>query len=204
MTCTGGLAARCAQFNPARASTQRPKSRAICAVSSWPASYSRVSCATPSAVSFASAVSAHATGSLSSKRPCITSAWSGLNASRGAISATGQVCFSIERIYVDAAIHDAVVEKLKARAQKIELNHPDPLGGHIGPFTGPHQAAIVAGHLEDAVSKGATIVEGGAPFKIDGGDYMRPTILTGVTHDMKIMREETFGPCMPVMAFTDI
>ena len=123
---------------------------------------------------------------------------------RGAISATGQVCFSIERIYVDVAVHDEFVEKLVERAKKIELNHPDPMGGHIGPFTGPHQAAIVAGHLEDAVSKGAKIVEGGAPFKIDGGDYMRPTVLTGVTHEMKIMREETFGPCMPVMAFADI
>lgn len=123
---------------------------------------------------------------------------------RGAISATGQVCFSIERIYVDRQIHDEYVAELVERAKKIELNHPDPLGGHIGPFTGPHQAAIVRGHLEDAVAKGATIVEGGLPFQIDGGDYMRPTVLTGVTHEMKIMREETFGPCMPVMAFDDI
>lgn len=123
---------------------------------------------------------------------------------RGAISATGQVCFSIERIYVDADIHDEYVAQLIDRARKIELNHPDPLGGHIGPFTGPHQAAIVASHLEDALAKGAMIVEGGMPFQIDGGDYMRPTILTGVTHEMKIMREETFGPCMPVMAYKDI
>ncbi|WP_054530895.1 aldehyde dehydrogenase family protein [Erythrobacter sp. SG61-1L] len=123
---------------------------------------------------------------------------------RGAISATGQVCFSIERIYVDRQIHDEYVAALVERAKKIELNHPDPLGGHIGPFTGPHQAGIVRGHLEDALAKGATIAEGGLPFQIDGGDYMRPTVLTGVTHEMKIMREETFGPCMPVMAYDDI
>ncbi len=123
---------------------------------------------------------------------------------RGAISATGQVCFSIERIYVDRAIHDEFVAALVERAQKIELNYPDPMGGHIGPFTGPHQAGIVKGHLEDALANGATIVEGGMPFQIEGGDYMRPTIITGVTHEMKIMREETFGPCMPVMAFDDI
>ncbi len=123
---------------------------------------------------------------------------------RGAISATGQVCFSIERIYVDRQIHDEYVAALVERAKKIELNHPDPLGGHIGPFTGPHQAAIVRGHLEDALAKGASIAEGGLPFQIDGGDYMRPTVLTGVTHEMKIMREETFGPCMPVMAYDDI
>ena len=123
---------------------------------------------------------------------------------RGAISATGQVCFSIERIYVQDTVHDEFVERLVERARKIELNHPDPMGGHIGPFTGPMQAGIVAGHLDDAVAKGATIVEGGKPFKIDGGDYMRPTVLTGMSHDMKMMRSETFGPCMPVMKFQTI
>lgn len=123
---------------------------------------------------------------------------------RGAISATGQVCFSIERIYVQDTIHDEFVAKLVERARKIELNHPDPMGGHIGPFTGPFQANVVKGHLEDALAKGAQIVEGGLPFQIEGGDYMRPTVLTGVTHSMKIMKEETFGPCMPVMKYHTI
>ncbi len=123
---------------------------------------------------------------------------------RGAISATGQVCFSIERIYVQDTIHDEYVSKLVERARRIELNDKHPLSGHIGPFTGPHQAKIVAAHLEQAVALGAEIVEGGPPFQIDGGDYMRPTVLTGVTHDMKIMREETFGPVMPVMKWHDI
>ncbi len=123
---------------------------------------------------------------------------------RGAVSATGQVCFSIERIYVQDSIHDEFVAALIERARKIELNHPNPMGGHIGPFTGPHQAGIVADHLDDAVARGAMIVEGGKPFKIDGGDYMRPTVITGVDHSMKIMRGETFGPCMPVMIFHTI
>ncbi len=123
---------------------------------------------------------------------------------RGAISATGQVCFSIERIYVQDTIHDEYVEKLVERARRIELNDKDPMGGHIDAFTGPHQAKIVAAQLEQAVAMGTEIVEGGPPFQIDGGDYMRPTVLTGVTHDMKIMREETFGPVMPVMKWHDI
>lgn len=123
---------------------------------------------------------------------------------RGAVSATGQVCFSIERIYVQDTIHDEYVAKLVERAKRIELNDQDPMGGHIGPFTGPRQAAIVTEHLADALAKGADIVEGGPPFQIGGGDYMRPTVLTGVTHAMKIMREETFGPVMPVMAWHDI
>jgi succinate-semialdehyde dehydrogenase/glutarate-semialdehyde dehydrogenase len=120
---------------------------------------------------------------------------------RGAVTSTGQVCFSIERIYADNAIHDAFVARLVARARLIALNHPDPLSGQIGPFIGPLQAGIVDRHLDDAVARGATIVEGGKSFTLDGGRYMRPTVITGVDHDMLIMREETFGPVMPVMAF---
>lgn len=122
---------------------------------------------------------------------------------RGAVTSTGQVCFSIERIYVHAAVHDAFVEKLAERARKIRINHPDPHSGQIGPFIGPMQAGIVDRHIDDALAKGATLVEGGKSFKLDGGDYMRPTILTNVSHDMLIMREETFGPVMPVMRFAD-
>jgi acyl-CoA reductase-like NAD-dependent aldehyde dehydrogenase len=123
---------------------------------------------------------------------------------RGACSGTGQVCFSIERIYVDRTVHDAFVSRLVERAKRIQINHPDPLSGQIGPFSGARQAAIVDAHLDDALAKGATIVEGGKSFVIDGGHYMRPTILTGVTHAMKMMQEETFGPVMPIMAFDTV
>lgn len=122
---------------------------------------------------------------------------------RGAVTSTGQVCFGIERIYVQDTIHDAFVAKLVERARKIEINHPDPMSGQIGPFIGPHQAAVVDRHIDDALAKGAILVEGGKSFKLGGGDYMRPTVLAGVTHDMLIMQEETFGPVMPVMAFAD-
>ncbi|MDB5661703.1 MAG: hypothetical protein JWN59_41 [Sphingomonas bacterium] len=122
---------------------------------------------------------------------------------RGAVTSTGQVCFSIERIYVDRAVHDEFVARLVQRARQIEINHPDPAIGQIGPFISRRQAEIVDSHIDDAIAAGARIVEGGKSFDLDGGLYMRPTILTGVTNAMRIMREETFGPVMPVMAFKD-
>jgi acyl-CoA reductase-like NAD-dependent aldehyde dehydrogenase len=120
---------------------------------------------------------------------------------RGAVHANGMVCFSVERIYVDATIHDAFVALLVAKAQQVRLNCDNPRAGHLHPFTFAPQAAIVQRHLADAVAKGAVILTGGEVETHDGGLYMRPTVLTGVTHDMLIMQDETFGPCLPVMPF---
>lgn len=120
---------------------------------------------------------------------------------RGAVTSTGQVCFSIERIYVARPIHDAFVGMLKDKAERIRLNDDDPQDGQLSPFTFARQAEIVDAHLADATAKGATILTGGPSFERGGGLYMRPTLLTGVTHEMTIMKDETFGPVMPVMAF---
>jgi acyl-CoA reductase-like NAD-dependent aldehyde dehydrogenase len=120
---------------------------------------------------------------------------------RGAVTSTGQVCFSIERIYVHESVHDEFVERLAAKAEQVSLNYPDPHSGHIGPFIFERQAHIVAGHLEDALAKGARVRTGGKVLDLEGGLYMRPTVLTAVTHDMQIMKDETFGPVMPVMAY---
>jgi succinate-semialdehyde dehydrogenase/glutarate-semialdehyde dehydrogenase len=121
---------------------------------------------------------------------------------RGAVTSTGQVCFSIERVYVQEKVHDAFVDILVKEAERVELNYPDPNRGQIGPFIAERQAAIVEDHLDDAVGKGAKIRTGGKSENLGGGLYMRPTILTGVTHDMKIMKDETFGPVMPVMSYS--
>jgi succinate-semialdehyde dehydrogenase / glutarate-semialdehyde dehydrogenase len=120
---------------------------------------------------------------------------------RGACSGTGQVCFSIERVYVERPIFDRYIAALAERVGKVRLRHPNPNEGEIGPFTMRRQASIVDAHLDDALAKGATIVTGGKSFELGGGLYMKPTILTGVTHDMRIMQEETFGPVIPVMAY---
>lgn len=120
---------------------------------------------------------------------------------RGAAHANGMVCFSVERIYVAEQIHDAFVARLVEKAKAVRLNCDNPRAGHLHPFTFAPQADIVRQHLADAVARGATILTGGEVETHGGGLYMRPTVLTGVTHDMLIMREETFGPCLPVMKF---
>jgi acyl-CoA reductase-like NAD-dependent aldehyde dehydrogenase len=120
---------------------------------------------------------------------------------RGGCTSTGQVCFSIERIYVQERAHDAFVDKLVAKAGQVELNYPDPFKGQLSPFIFARQAEIVADHLKDAVDKGARIRTGGEVLNLGGGLYMKATVVTDVTHDMKLMREETFGPVLPVMRY---
>jgi succinate-semialdehyde dehydrogenase / glutarate-semialdehyde dehydrogenase len=120
---------------------------------------------------------------------------------RGAVYNTGQVCYSIERVYAHEKIHDALVDALVNEAGKVELNFPDKSRGHIGPFIFERQASIVGQHLEDALARGARLVSGGKVEKLGGGLYMRPTVLTNVTHEMQIMRDETFGPVIPVMKY---
>lgn len=123
---------------------------------------------------------------------------------RGGSYATGMVCFSIERVYVHESIHDEFVRMLVGKAELVHLSHDNPKAGHIGPFTFEPQPAAVRAHVEDAVAKGARVLTGGEIEEHGGGLYMRPTVLTGVDHTMRIMVEETFGPCLPVMPYRDI
>jgi succinate-semialdehyde dehydrogenase/glutarate-semialdehyde dehydrogenase len=120
---------------------------------------------------------------------------------RGACFGTGQVCFSIERVYVHETLYDPLVDILVKKAEQVELNYPDVNKGQLGPFGTARQAEIVDEHVEDAVQKGAILRTGGKSVNLGGGRYMRPTVLTNVNHEMKIMREETFGPVMPVMKY---
>jgi succinate-semialdehyde dehydrogenase / glutarate-semialdehyde dehydrogenase len=120
---------------------------------------------------------------------------------RGGVYATGQVCYSVERVYVHRAIHDRFVDALVAKAKQVTLNDRNPLEGHIGPFIFVRQPEIVEAHLADAVAKGAKILTGGVTESLGGGLYMRPTVVTEVDHGMRLMREETFGPILPVMRF---
>jgi acyl-CoA reductase-like NAD-dependent aldehyde dehydrogenase len=118
---------------------------------------------------------------------------------RGSVIATGQACQSIERIYVHSSLFDAFVEKLVAKAEAAPLNTDGK--GIIGPLIFGRQAEIIEDHLQDAIAKGASVLCGGKIETHGGGRWVAPTVLTNVTHDMKVMTEETFGPVMPVMAF---
>ena len=123
---------------------------------------------------------------------------------RGGVYATGQVCYSVERVYVHESTHDAFVAELVRKAGQVRLNDRDPLDGHIGPFIFVRQPQIVEEHLRDAVARGARILTGGVTETLGGGLYMRPTVVTEVNHDMRLMREETFGPILPVMRYRDV
>lgn len=122
---------------------------------------------------------------------------------RASVAATGQACQSVERIYVARAIHDEFVDALVAKAARIELNDRNIKHGQLGPLIFAAQAQTIAEHVADAVGKGAIIRCGGQAIE-KGGIWYPATVLINVTHDMRIMREETFGPIMPVMPFDTV
>ena len=122
----------------------------------------------------------------------------------GATLGTGQQCYSVERIYVARALHDRFLALLTGKARKLDLALPQPDDGPIGPLIFAPQAAIIEAHLADARAKGAIVHCGGEIERHGGGLWVRPTVLSNVTHDMAVMREETFGPLLPVMAFDSV
>jgi acyl-CoA reductase-like NAD-dependent aldehyde dehydrogenase len=123
---------------------------------------------------------------------------------RASVTNTGQACQSIERIYVQRRVFEEFVGKLVKKAKAAELNYPDIDRGQIGPLIAGEQADVIRDHVADAVAKGAVVHCGGEIEDHGGGAWCRPTVLTNVSHDMECMREETFGPLMPVMPFDTI
>ncbi len=121
---------------------------------------------------------------------------------RASVVATGQACQSIERVYVARAIADPFLAELVRAAEAVTLATGEE--GHLGPFIFPAQADTVAAQIAGAVAGGARVLTGGEIERIGGGTYLRPTVLTDVTPDMAVMREETFGPVIPVTVFDDI
>lgn len=122
---------------------------------------------------------------------------------RASITASGQACQSLERVYVDRRIYAAFVAALAAKARAVEINWPDIHRGVVGPFIWAGQARVVEQQIADAVAKGAKVLAGGA-IERHGGDWLRPTVLVDATHDMQVITEETFGPVMPVIAFDTV
>ena len=143
---------------------------------------------------------------LGGKDPLIVLAGADLEAAtdaalRGSVLATGQACQSIERIYVQRDIHDAFLSRLVEKAAAARLNWPDIASGEIGPLIFARQADILAAQIADAEARGARVLTGGQIEHHGGGLWLRPTVLADVTHEMAVMREETLGPILPVMAF---
>ncbi len=113
---------------------------------------------------------------------------------------TGQTCVCANRIYVQEGVYDAFAEKLSAAVSAMKVG--DGLKGETqqGPLIEPSAVDKVEEHITDAVANGATVALGGERHEL-GGNFFQPTILTNVTQDMKIAREETFGPVAPLFRF---
>ncbi|WP_029355101.1 NAD-dependent succinate-semialdehyde dehydrogenase [Bosea sp. 117] len=112
----------------------------------------------------------------------------------------GQTCVCANRIYAQSGIYDAFVEKLAAAVAKLKVGDGTQDGVTQGPLINAAAVEKVEAHLADAVSKGATIVSGGRRHAL-GGTYFEPTVVSGVTREMAVAREETFGPVAPVFRF---
>ena len=130
--------------------------------------------------------------------------WAAQVALRASVVNTGQACQSIERIYVARAIAQPFLDAIVAAAAAVRLNADDIGAGDIGPFIFERQSAIVQRQIDDAVARGARVLTGGQVEEIGGGHYLRPTVITDLTPDMAIMREETFGPVLPVTIFDTV
>jgi succinate-semialdehyde dehydrogenase/glutarate-semialdehyde dehydrogenase len=110
----------------------------------------------------------------------------------------GQTCVCANRIYAQSAIHDTFVAKLKARIEGLKIGNGADAGTDIGPMIDLAAVEKTEEHIADALAKGATLLTGGHR---KGGTFFEPTLVTGVTADMAVATEETFGPLAPVFRF---
>jgi succinate-semialdehyde dehydrogenase/glutarate-semialdehyde dehydrogenase len=129
-------------------------------------------------------------------------------ASQGAVWAafmnSGQSCASIERVYVAKDIEEVFTARVLELTKRIKVGNPLEPGVDMGPMTVLSQLELVEEHIQDARQKGARVLFGGERIKDLPGYFIRPAVLTNVDHTMKIMTEETFGPVIPMMSFSDV
>jgi succinate-semialdehyde dehydrogenase / glutarate-semialdehyde dehydrogenase len=116
----------------------------------------------------------------------------------GSFANTGQLCISIERIYVEAPLAERFTDALGARTAGLRLGADQAYGPEVGALASQDQLDKVRAHVDDALAKGARLVAGGKPRPDIGPLFFEPTVLAGVTPDMALHREETFGPVVAV------
>jgi acyl-CoA reductase-like NAD-dependent aldehyde dehydrogenase len=115
----------------------------------------------------------------------------------------GQVCISVERVYVEEPVYDAFVQKVTDNIKQLRQGAPAGVGSvDIGAVTFPPQMDIIDSHVRDAVDKGAKVLTGGHP-RTGSGRFYEPTVLVDVDHSMTCMKDETFGPTIPIMKIQD-
>lgn len=120
----------------------------------------------------------------------------------GAFYNNGQSCCAVERIYVHENVYDDYVSAFVKEVRSWKSGPPTEEGVYIGALTRKEQISVLTQQVEDALEKGATLLQGG---KRNGnkGHYFEPTVLTDVTNDMKVMQEESFGPIIGIMKVRD-
>ncbi|MGC2731492.1 MAG: aldehyde dehydrogenase family protein, partial [Candidatus Sulfotelmatobacter sp.] len=119
----------------------------------------------------------------------------------GAFVNAGQTCLSVERCYVHRSLYVDFLRACTEKTKKLRVGPGLDSETDVGPMIHQRQLRIVEAHVEDAVARGARVLTGGSRLPELGENFYKPTVLADVSHEMRIMREETFGPVLPVMAF---
>lgn len=121
----------------------------------------------------------------------------------GALFNSGQACVAVERVYAEAPIYDEFIDRVVQRVCSLRQGQDGrAYDADVGALASAAQLQIVQAQVRDAVSKGALVLAGGGPSAL-GGNFFEPTVLVNVDHTMEIMREETFGPTIPIMRVAD-
>lgn len=123
---------------------------------------------------------------------------------RGAFENAGQVCISVERAYVETGIYEKLVERVQHYAAQMTLGAGDGMDIHMGSMTNTVELERTEAHIQDALKKGAKLVYGGKRRPDLGPLFFEPTVLVDVDHSMDIMKEETFGPVLPIMKVSNV
>lgn len=118
----------------------------------------------------------------------------------GAFVNAGQACLSVERCYVHHSLYESFAKACAEKTKQLQVGNGIEPHTDVGPMIRERQVRTVESHVEDAKQRGARVLAGGTRLPQLGPNYYAPTVLADVTHQMRIMREETFGPVLPIMA----
>ncbi len=121
----------------------------------------------------------------------------------GVFAATGQTCMAGSRLIVHGDVHDELVALIAERARTIRLGDPNDPATEMGPVANRSQYEKVLGYLKGAREEGATAAAGGEAHAELGGLFVQPTVLTGVTSESTVVKEEVFGPVLAALSFAD-
>lgn len=119
----------------------------------------------------------------------------------GAFVNAGQACLSVERCYVHRSLYEKFLNTCVEKVQKLRVGPSSDRETDVGPMIHERQLLIVESHVKDGIARGARLLAGGRRLSELGRNFYAPTVLADMTHEMQAMREETFGPLLPVMPF---